>query len=240
MSVSAGTLVIGSQRINYGASSSTVDGEAGSTVRIYLYYFDPNLNGGTLPLHLTTDIVASANEDGRVAISFVDLTFPAAGSSGSGGGGIGGGGGSGGAGSCPWIGAWVIERVRGAIYAGQVVKGDWLLGLNGAWVEVTYSERATVPGECITNASGHNLTCSATAPILTNSGFVPAVYLDECHVVDVTGDGPLPIADVIDVGLIEVQHISCAGTWNERVFLVGDDRRFLFPHHNLKQVDTGL
>lgn len=96
ISVSAGTLVIAGVTVAYGASSATIDGAAGDEVTAFLYYDDPLLEGGTLPLGLTTNVVESANANGRVAIAPVSLTFPAAGGSSSGGGGIGGGGGSGG------------------------------------------------------------------------------------------------------------------------------------------------
>lgn len=96
ISVSAGTLVIGGVTVNYGASSATIDGEADEEVTVYLYYDDPRLQGGTLPLGLTSNIVETANVDGRVAIGPVSLKFPAAGGSSTGGGSIGGGGGSGG------------------------------------------------------------------------------------------------------------------------------------------------
>ncbi len=98
ISVSAGTLVMGSNSYSYGASSGTVTGAAGETKTIYLYYDDPEFLGGTLPLGITEDIVETANVDGRIAIPGVTITFPAAGGSSSGGGSAGGGGGSGGSG----------------------------------------------------------------------------------------------------------------------------------------------
>lgn len=101
ISVTAGDLVIGSQYVSYGASSGTITGNAGDKVTVYLYYDDPYLLGGTKPLGITTNIVESANVNGRVAISSLDITFPAAGGSSSGGGSIGGGGGSGGANTRP-------------------------------------------------------------------------------------------------------------------------------------------
>lgn len=101
VSVTAGDLVIGSQYVSYGPSSGTITGNAGDKVFIYLYYDDPYLLGGTRPLGITTNIVDSANVNGRVAISSLEITFPAAGGSSSGGGSIGGGGGSGGANTRP-------------------------------------------------------------------------------------------------------------------------------------------
>ncbi|OOW67086.1 hypothetical protein Xmar_07695 [Xanthomonas axonopodis pv. martyniicola] len=96
ITVSGGTLVIGSMTVSYGGSSASISGTAGTSRTVFLYYDDPQLVGGTLPLGIADNIVASANVDGRVAISSVSLAFPAAGSSSTGGGGIGGGGGSGG------------------------------------------------------------------------------------------------------------------------------------------------
>ncbi len=96
VSVTAGTLIIGSVQVAYAASSATLTGTAGQKVTVYLYYVDPQLAGGSRQLMLTTNIVETANANGNVAISSLQITFPAAGASGSGGGGIGGGGGSGG------------------------------------------------------------------------------------------------------------------------------------------------
>lgn len=101
ISVSAGTLVIADRTIAYGASSAQITGQAGETVVVYLYYDDPQWQGGSRPLGLTTNVVESANAYGRIAITSLALKFPAAGESGGGGGGIGGGGGGGGAGRPP-------------------------------------------------------------------------------------------------------------------------------------------
>ncbi|WP_337054109.1 hypothetical protein [Pseudoxanthomonas sp. USHLN014] len=240
ISVSAGTLVIGSKTISYAASSATVTGTAGQSVTYYLYYDDPQLVGGSRVLGLASNIVDSANVDGRIALAPITVKFPAAGSSGSGGGSIGGAGGSGGAGNpCPWIYAWVIERTRGAIRAGEVRVGDWLLAPHG-WVEVTYSQRKRARGVRLSNTSGHQFSCSAQAPILTvSNGFVSACDLDPADVptieVDVTGDGPEAICKVEPLGEIDIQHIACAGAWPDRVFYAGDDACYLYPHHNAKQ-----
>lgn len=101
ISVTSGDLVIGSQLVSYGASSGTITGSSGDKITVYLYYDDPLLTGGTRPLGITTNIVDSANVNGRVAISSLEITFPAAVGSNTGGGGIGGGGGSGGANNRP-------------------------------------------------------------------------------------------------------------------------------------------
>lgn len=101
ISVTAGDLIIGSVTVSYGASSATITGTAGQKVTVYLYYHDPLLQGGSRQLNVTTNIVETANANGNIAISNLEITFPAAGGSSSGGGGIGGGGGSGGANTRP-------------------------------------------------------------------------------------------------------------------------------------------
>lgn len=99
INVSAGTLVIGGSTINYGASSATVSGAAGTSRTVYLYYDDPRLQGGSRALGIANTVVESANADGRVAIIALRIDFPAPGGTGGGGGGIGGGGGGGGTGN---------------------------------------------------------------------------------------------------------------------------------------------
>lgn len=97
ISVSAGSLVIGGETINYGASSATVVGVPTEKKTYYLYYDDPRLEGGTLPLGVTEDFITSMAGDGRVAINNIEITYPAVGAPPvTGGGGIGGGGGGGG------------------------------------------------------------------------------------------------------------------------------------------------
>lgn len=97
ISVTAGTLIIGSVSVSYGASSATVTGAAGEKLIAYLFYDDPRLEGGSKALGVTTNVVETANVNGRIALSAVVVTFPAAGGTSTGGGSIGGGGGSGGA-----------------------------------------------------------------------------------------------------------------------------------------------
>lgn len=97
ISVSAGSLVIGGTLINYGASSATVYALPLETRTYYLYYDDPNLQGGTLPLMVTEDFIDSLSGDYKVAITAVKIKFPDVGGGPvNGGGSIAGGGGSGG------------------------------------------------------------------------------------------------------------------------------------------------
>lgn len=72
-------------------------GAAGEKLIAYLFYDDPRLEGGSKALGVTTNVVETANVNGRIALSAVVVTFPAAGGTSTGGGSIGGGGGSGGA-----------------------------------------------------------------------------------------------------------------------------------------------
>ena len=98
VSVSAGTLVIGGATIAYGASSASVTGAPSTSKTIFLYYDDPQLAGGTLPLGVTESYITSVAGNGRIAIISLKIDFPAVGAPpNTGGGGIGGGGGGGGA-----------------------------------------------------------------------------------------------------------------------------------------------
>lgn len=96
ISVSAATLVIGSRTIPYGPSSATVTGAPGTSRRVFLYYDDPEWQGGSRPLGVADNVVETANVDGRVPLPSLLLEFPEPGSSGGGGGDAGGGGGGGG------------------------------------------------------------------------------------------------------------------------------------------------
>jgi len=98
VSVSAGTLVMGGANISYGASSASVAGDPETKKIVYLYYDDPQLRGGSLDLGVTEDYITSLSGDGRIAITTLEIDFPAVGAPPvTGGGGIGGGGGGGGA-----------------------------------------------------------------------------------------------------------------------------------------------
>ncbi|KRG71773.1 hypothetical protein ABB27_02460 [Stenotrophomonas terrae] len=97
VSVSAGTLVMGGASVNYGASSASVAGTPSTKKTVYLFYDDPQLRGGSVDLGVTDDYITSLAGDGRIAITSMDINFPAVGAPpNTGGGGIGGGGGGGG------------------------------------------------------------------------------------------------------------------------------------------------
>lgn len=57
ISVTAGTLVVGSVQVAYAASSASLTGTAGQKVTVYLYYYDPQLQGGSRQLRVTTNVV---------------------------------------------------------------------------------------------------------------------------------------------------------------------------------------
>lgn len=98
ISVSAGTFLVGGQSITYAASSGTVSVSAGVEKTFYLYYDDPRMQGGSLPLGITDDRIASMAGNYRIAISSVRFTPPNPGDPPvTGGGGIGGHGGGNGA-----------------------------------------------------------------------------------------------------------------------------------------------
>lgn len=230
ISVSAGTLVIAGQTISYGASSVVVTGAAETTKTFYLYYDDPQLSGGTHELFASETYVDMRNGDGRVPIVDVTITFPATGTS-TGGGGIGGGF------TCPAIEAWVFERDRGFIRAGDVSVGNWLLMPGGGYGRVTFSEHRQAPGVRIATREGLSLRCSESAPIMTTGGYVPAVELIG-RWVEIGGE-PRLIAAVEPLGHIVVQHITL-GDESDPCFLVGDTPGALFPHHNRKKLEDDL
>ncbi|WP_205956152.1 hypothetical protein [Pseudoxanthomonas winnipegensis] len=138
---------------------------------------------------------------------------------------------------CPHVAAWVIERRRGLIRAGDVVVGDLLLladpaSLDETWGQVTYSELAQVLGVRIGTADGKTLTCSETAPIPVDGGYLAAPDTLGRDV-PVRGRGLCKVTQADGLGLILVQHI----TVGNRCFWVGDQPDGLFLHHNMKKVD---
>lgn len=102
ISMTAGTFIVGETHISYGPSSAVVSGAPETSKTVYLYYDDPQLQGGSRTLGVTESIVESMSGYGRIAIGSLKINFPAVGAPPStGGGGIGGGGGGGGAGGNP-------------------------------------------------------------------------------------------------------------------------------------------
>lgn len=148
-------------------------------------------------------------------------------------------GGGSGDGTCPSVDARVVERVRGIIRAGDVMVGDYLLlcdpdsGIE-AWGEVTYSQRKAVEGVRLACDLGA-LTCSTTAPIPTEAGFVLAPDLMGHSVLCKTRgiDQLATVSAVESVGEIDVQHI----TVGDRCFWTGDTMDALFLHHNAKRTE---
>lgn len=98
ISVSAGTFLVGGQSVTYAASSGTIAVSPGVEKTLYLYYDDPRMQGGSLPLGITDSRITSMAGNYRVAISSVKFTAPNPGDPPvTGGGGIGGRGGGNGA-----------------------------------------------------------------------------------------------------------------------------------------------
>lgn len=231
ISVSAGTLQVGSTQIAYNASSTTLAGTAGQVVRVFLYYDDPFLAGGTRTLGLTTDPTASVASNGRVLITDLVVTFAATGGTGGGGGGIGGGGG----GSCVSVDSYVIERERGIVPAGTVGVGEWLMRGDGSFGRVTFSQTRTVPGVRIVGDDMAALECSTTAPIECGDGFRLAP--DMLGRTTPAFPGLRRVIDIVRIGDIAVQHITLAGeSEHDHVFRASHDGVRWWAHHNLKNI----
>lgn len=230
LTASAATLQSGSVAIAYNQAQVTVSGSAGATVTYYLYYTDPDYSGGSKTLNATTTYINSINNDGRVLVATVTITYPTSGT--------GGGGGS--LPECVSVDAWVVRRTDASwefVRAGSVAVGDKLRVIDPAtgaerWGMVSMSHSA--PAECVRvrTESGTTLTCSTTAPLGTRGGQVVAP--------DAVGQalaerrdgtfGHSPCTESSPVVERMVQHITCENAF----FLAGDDPRHLLAHHNLK------
>lgn len=233
VSVAAGTYTNGVASKAYDASTAALTGTGGSTVTYYLYYTDPTFTGGAKTLQTTTDAAVPFASAGNIVVGQVAVAYPA---TGTGGGGGDTGGGGGGGGSCPSVDAFVIGR-DGLLRAGDVQVGDALLLCDpdsGAecFGVVTYSAPVITDGCRIAFGSG-TLTCSTTAPIPTDIGYLPAPQTVGRSVSTRTLDGDRTSATVADapaLGAITVQHI----TVGDRCFWVGDDGVTFLLHHNFK------
>lgn len=234
LSVTAGLLQVGDQQISYGASSTEITGTASEVRTVFLYYDDPYWEGGSRTLGVTTDSVASMAQPGRVLIDQLTVAFAASGGSSSGGGDIGGGGGGSGTGGCPHVDAWVIERTRGAMPAGEVAPGDWLRSIDPAtgeqgWAQVTHSRRITAAGVRVRHSHGV-LTCTREAPLPAPVTCVPAPDTAGAPML-ARVDGLVCMGQVVqvdDAGQIPAQHISISNG----IFWVGDELGAYLPHHN--------
>lgn len=236
ISVSAGTFAIGSRSYAYSASSAAVTGTNGTSVRYWLYYDDPGLLAGTCTLYATTDGSWTYSSDSRVLVGAVTVVFPTSGS--GSGGGTTPGGGTGGGGSCVSVCAMIITR-SGPQRAGDVLVGDELLlcdpetGVE-CFGTVTYSKRETVP--CVRLHAGEAvLTCSTTAPIPTDIGYLPAPETLGRGVAVRSASGAhvaRHVERIEGAGVIDVQHI----TVGDRCFWASDNADFFVLHHNLKSI----
>lgn len=226
ISASAATLQAGSVAINYNASSVTVSGSAGSTVKYYLYYQDPTHSGGAQTLQASTSVINALNNDGNVYLAAFSVTFPTSGTStGTG------------VGLCPLRSAWVIKRGRNGkriyVRAGKIREGDYILLINGAWGRVMASRAAE--SECVRlviHGAG-TLGCSVTAPIKGKHGDILAAdALDEKVLIWRIDQRYCRVSAVHPLGMQAVQHISVEGP--EHHFWTGDAKECLFAHHNTK------
>ncbi len=148
----------------------------------------------------------------------------------------GGGGGGGGGGSCVHVDSFLPDgRRAGDIEVGDAIQlGDESTAdLQSRVGIVTYSKRAMARGFRIATQSGVGLLCSETAPIWTDEGFVLAPdLLGKKIAVRIDGADSATRFEIvemlIEVGMIEVQHISVG----ERAFWAGETMGAYVLHHN--------
>jgi hypothetical protein len=120
----------------------------------------------------------------------------------------------------------------------EVCVGDELSVINPAtghkrWGTVSYSQRATVERMRLTTVSGLALSCSKTAPIGLSSGeSVLAEFAQDNEIaVEINGVFSFEVVkEALDIGLGDVQHITCENDF----FLAGDEVGFYMAHHNAK------
>lgn len=148
----------------------------------------------------------------------------------------------GGGGGCVAISSYLANGTT----AGQVQVGDVLVlaheqTLEPATGEVSFSQKKTQPGFRLITQSGISLLCSSTAPIPTPDGLVLAPNLlgKKVPTRRDQADGGFAtqwetVEAVIDVGPIEVQHI----TVGDRCFWAGEAKGMYILHHNVKAVPS--
>lgn len=224
ISVSAATLQAGSDTVSYNASSVSVSGSGGTTVKYYLYYDDALLAGGSQTLQATTNNITAMAYNGRLFLGTASVTYPTSGT----------GGGSGG-GNCVTIDTWL----PGHGFAGDITVGDLLELVEDAATfrrragRVTYAVRKLARCVRIITESGISLDCSITAPILCSD--------EELVLAPDLAGRTIPVSDFGDhrhervvavehLGEREVIHITCENS----VFLAGRARGRYIGHHNLK------
>ena len=228
ISCTAGTLQDGAGNPSYAASSVTVSGTAGTTVTYYLYYDDPQGNGGTFALGATTTYSDLSANQGRIFVGNTDVVFPTSGS--------GSGGGSPGGGGCVTVDSIVIvldDGVEVPTRAGDVKVGDVLRLFDEVTLEprtgvVSYSEPKLQRCVQVSTKSGKLLNCSTSAPIPTQRGGLRTAPNVAGHAVAIRVNGEARWDDVATVSVIGermVQHITC-----ENGCFWADD----VGHHNLK------
>jgi hypothetical protein len=235
INVSAADLQMGSQSIHYNSSSVTRSGSAGQVITLYLYYQDPDYSGGSKTLNQSVYYVNTINDDGRVYIGTIKITYPTSGP-GSGGGPTGDG--------CPDENAWVLradpegKRPCWPVRAKDVEVGHYLALTDGRAGLVTYSQRKRADRVRVRSVDGYTLTCSTSAPLELAGHPGECVLAPDAQwklvLARFKGDPcwAALIEDVEDAGNGYVQHITCENA----CFWAGDDPDHLFAHHNLKPI----
>jgi hypothetical protein len=232
ISIAAGTLQLGGTPISYSAMSVGVTGTAGTSATYNLYIEDFSYAGGSKSLVATTSAFTPYENDARIYLGQVTVTFPASGTTGGSGGGAGGGGYG-----CVWEDAWV-ETQRGLIMAKDVVEGDMVRVLDTETMEGTRWERVTrnyvVPraGWEIRTEEGDavlHLSCETPLTLKDNSCIWPCQLEGQELPVLVNGEFRWARCYAQPLGRdIPVAHISCAG----QVYAAGNERDKLILTHN--------
>lgn len=219
ITASAATLQAGDNAISYNSSSVAVTGSAGTTRKYYLYYDDPNLDGGSQTLRATTSSTVALASDARLYLGLATVTFPSSGT----------GSGPGGGGFCPMIDEPVIRRAldgtEEVIRAGDVRVGDYLRLACERWGRVTFSRTERQRAVRVVGPDGLYLQCSESAPLEAWDG-------SSVRAIDALGvalrhrtAGLATTLDVVPLGEQDVQHITC----EDDFFWVRD-----YSHHNAK------
>ena len=207
--------------------SVAVSGTVGTSVNYYLYVDDPTYAGGTKTLVATTNSNVAVQNDGRVLIGAVKVTYVSGTSSGSGSSGGGGG-------TCVVVDSVLPSHLR----AGDVAVGDKLLLADPATLEerlgvASYANVTIAPCVRIRTARGVELDCSTAAPIGVEGG--DGVLAPELlgRRIPVRDYGVWRFDEVISVeplGNREVIHLTVENTF----FLAGRTAGRYILHHNMK------
>lgn len=228
ISLTDAVLTIEGKSIAYSNASVNVSGSPLAQKTFWLYFNDPELQGGTRVLHASEDYEVAIGTRGNIIVFPLDLEFPDAGNTGGGSGGVGGGGSL--PPGCPQVNMLVEEETRGWIRIGDLKRGDVIRLWSGDFGAVDSARNLWRPGYRITTSNGVVLECSDTAPLRVPGGKMQAqqlqVGMPVCTHADT--DGVSSISSIEFIGIIEVMEITCQRTF----YRVGKVAGATLDHHN--------